>query len=240
LCGPRFHPFEKQADRYDRSGSKPTTPTFSTKRTAQTATIVAVEPQLEHGAAFPDCDKLILRMDTSPILARLERFEGRIPYMYRCTGGEVTVGIGHAILTAADAAALTWNVDGRAATANEIAAGYARIAAEPAGRVASHYKPLSRCRMTDAAIDALAVGDVARFSALLDMAFNLGVAGLQEFKKLIAACDAGHWEAAAHECHRRGIAEFHNQEIAALFRAALRKGPDAIPATRKTTRRSSL
>src|SRR5437016_3795863 len=106
-------------------------------------------------------------MDTSLILERLEKFEGRIPYMYRCTGGEVTVGIGHAILSAADAPALTWNIDGRPATANEIAADYARVAAEPDGQVATHYKPLSRCRMTDAAIDALAAGDIARFSALI-------------------------------------------------------------------------
>ena len=32
-------------------------------------------------------------MDSSLILARLEKFEGRIPYMYRCTGGEVTIGL---------------------------------------------------------------------------------------------------------------------------------------------------
>ena len=29
-------------------------------------------------------------MNSSLILTRLEKFEGRIPYMYRCTGGEVT------------------------------------------------------------------------------------------------------------------------------------------------------
>jgi GH24 family phage-related lysozyme (muramidase) len=168
--------------------------------------------------------------------------------MYRCTGGEVTVGIGHAILRVADAPALNWNVDGRAATPDEIAADYERIAAEPIGEVASHYKPLSRCRMTDAVIDALAAGDIARFSALVaaalpkwntypdcvqaalfDMAFNLGVAGLQKFKKLIAACDAGDWEGAAKECHRRGIAEFRNQETVELFRQALTQ-----PVTKET------
>jgi GH24 family phage-related lysozyme (muramidase) len=190
----------------------------------------------------------MLRMDTSSILARLEKFEGRIPYMYRCTGGEVTVGIGHAILTAADAHALTWNIDGRAASAGEIAADYARIAAEPVGQVASYYKPLSRCRMTEAAIDALAAADTTRFAALVaaalpkwntypdcvqaglfDMAFNLGVAGLQKFKNLIAACDAGNWEAAANECHRRGIAEFRNQETVELFRQAITQ-----PVTKET------
>jgi GH24 family phage-related lysozyme (muramidase) len=179
-------------------------------------------------------------MDTPLILTRLESFEGRIPYMYRCTGGEVTVGIGHAILTAADALTLTWNIDGRAPTADEIAADYARIAAEPDGQVATHYKPLSQCRMSNDDIDALAAADVGRFSglianalpnwntypdcvqaALFDMAFNLGVAGLQKFKKLIAACDAADWEMAANQSHRMGIAESRNQATAALFRQAL-------------------
>lgn len=179
-------------------------------------------------------------MDTSLIVARLEKFEGRIGHMYRCTGGEVTVGIGHAILSAADAPALTWNIDGRPATPGEIDADYARVVAEPVGRIASYYKPFSQCRMTDGVIDALAAADITRFSALVaaalpkwnsypdcvqaalfDMAFNLGVAGLLKFKKLIAACDAANWEAAAGECHRRGIAEFRNQETAELLRQAI-------------------
>jgi GH24 family phage-related lysozyme (muramidase) len=179
-------------------------------------------------------------MDTKLILARLEKFEGRIRHMYVCTGGEVTIGIGHAIQSSNDAAQLSWMMNGRAAVADEIRADYAKVAAAPKGLAANGYASLSTVPMDDANIDALAAADVVRFSsdvaaalpnwdrypacvqaALFDMAFNLGIGGLQKFKNLIAACDRGDWEAAAKECHRQGIAESRNQETAALFRQAL-------------------
>jgi len=181
-------------------------------------------------------------MDTATILTRLEKFEGRIRHMYVCTGGEVTIGIGHAIPDADSAVALTWTLDGRAATPDEIRADYGRVAAAPKGLAATGYASLSRCRMGDPAIDALASADVVRFAggvaavlanwdryptavqaALFDMAFNRGIGGLQKFRKLIAACDTGDWEAAARECHRQGIGESRNLETAALFRQALIK-----------------
>src|SRR4051812_42966490 len=74
------------------------------------------------------CDKLIsVPMDQSAILKRLEKFEGRVRHMYRCTGGEVTAGIGHAILRDLDALELQWTIDGRAATPAEIHADYAAV-----------------------------------------------------------------------------------------------------------------
>lgn len=179
-------------------------------------------------------------MDQGLVLVRLEKFEGRIPYMYRCTGGEVTVGIGHAIPSGGDAVALDWNVNGQAPTPDQVRADYAKVAAAAKGLVAKTYQPLSQCRMTDAAIDALAAGDVTKFTgliaaalpnwntypdgvqaALFDMAYNLGVGGLLKFHKLIAACDAADWATAANQCHRLGIGEDRNQETAALFRQAL-------------------
>jgi GH24 family phage-related lysozyme (muramidase) len=179
-------------------------------------------------------------MDTNLILARLEKFEGRIRHMYVCTGGEVTIGIGHAIQTPNDAVQLSWTIDGRAALADEIRADYSKVAAAPKGLAAGGYASLSRIRMSDATIDSLAAADVVRFAsgvaaalpnwdrypacvqaALFDMAFNLGVAGLLKFKKLIAACDQSQWDTAARECHRQGIGEGRNQETEALFRQAL-------------------
>ena len=68
-------------------------------------------------------------MDLSLVIPRLESFEGRVPDMYRCTGGKVTIGIGHAIETPADALTLTWSISGRPATGAEIQADYAQIAA---------------------------------------------------------------------------------------------------------------
>jgi len=175
-------------------------------------------------------------MDTSLVVPRLEQFEGRVPHMYRCTGGEVTVGIGHAIQTPADALNLTWSVDGRPAARAEIQAGYAAVAAAQIGLIAKAYAPLSQCRMADPDIDALVAADVTRFvtslasalpnwnaypapaqAALFDMAFNLGLGGLKRFPHLLAAVDAGQWDVAAAQCHRQGISEDRNRQTAALF-----------------------
>jgi len=160
--------------------------------------------------------------------------------MYRCTGGEVTIGIGHAIPSAEDAVQLTWTVAGRGATPDEVRAGWEAVQAAQLGLVAVAYAPLSPCRMANEAIEALAAADVDRFarqiaaempkwnsypssvqSALFDMAFNLGVGGLLKFHNLLAACDAGDWAAAAAECHRKGIGDSRNEATAALFRQGL-------------------
>ena len=156
--------------------------------------------------------------------------------MYLCTGGDVTVGIGHAILQPADALPLAWGIAGRAATPAEIAADYASVAAAHKGLVAGAYASLTQCRMADADIDALVSADVTRFetslaavlpnwnrypgpaqAALFDMAFNLGIAGLKRFPHMLAAVDAGQWSVAAAQCHRQGISETRNQQTAALF-----------------------
>src|SRR5262245_49899820 len=106
-------------------------------------------------------------MESAIILARLEKYEGRVPHMYRCTGGEVTIGIGHAILNPDDALRLAWAVAGRAPTPDEIHADYARVAAAEKGMVAKAYAPLSKIRMENAAIDSLVASDVQRFTDLL-------------------------------------------------------------------------
>ena len=175
-------------------------------------------------------------MDASLVIPRLESFEGRVPYMYRCTGGKVTIGIGHAIETPADALNLPCSIDGRPATGAEIQAGYANVAAAQIGLIAQAYAPLTRARMADADIDALIAADVASFetslaaalpnwntypapaqAALFDMAFNLGLGGLRKFPHLLAAVDAGQWDVAAAQCHRQGISEVRNRQTADLF-----------------------
>jgi GH24 family phage-related lysozyme (muramidase) len=176
-------------------------------------------------------------MDPALVIPRVEKFEGRVPHMYRCTGGKVTIGIGHAIETPAEAVLLTWSIDGRPATAAEIQADYARVAAAQLDLLAKAYAGLSQCRMSDPDIDALIAADVTRFTAslaarlpnwstypvpaqaaLFDMAFNLGLDGLMGgFPHLLAAVDAGQWNVAADQCHRRGIGESRNQETAAMF-----------------------
>ena len=178
-------------------------------------------------------------MDLTVVIPRLQRFEGCEPHMYRCTGGKVTVGIGHAIETPADAAALAWSINGRPAAAAEIQSDWAAIDAAQMNLAATAYAPLTQCRMASADITAMVAADVARFEAklaaalpnwstypepaqeaLFDMGFNLGVDGLLKFHNLLAAVDAGQWAEAAAQCHRKGIGESRNAATAALFQQA--------------------
>jgi GH24 family phage-related lysozyme (muramidase) len=175
-------------------------------------------------------------MDLAIIIPRMERFEGRVHHMYLCTGGEVTIGIGHAILREADAVTLAWTVGSRSATAEEITADWGRVAAAEKGKVAIAYQGLTNCRMSDHDIDALIASDVDRFTAqleqalpnwnrypepaqhaLFDMAFNVGLGGLKKFPRMLAAVKAGQWEIAAAQCHRQGIDDERNQQTADLF-----------------------
>ena len=99
--------------------------------------------------------------------------------------------------------------------------------------------------MAPADIDALLDSDIQQFEAqlrqkipnwdelpptvqeaLFDMGFNLGIGGLLEFKRLLAAVAAADWTTAAAESHRMGISDERNQETANLFLQA-----GAAPAT---------
>jgi GH24 family phage-related lysozyme (muramidase) len=175
-------------------------------------------------------------MDQASVIARLKEFEGCINYMYKCTGGDVTIGIGHAIQTAADAAALVWQRGGVAADAAQVQSDYAAVAAAPKGQAAPAYLHLTQCRMGPDNIQNLVAADLQAFEAqlaaalpnwnsypdpaqqaLFDMAFNLGLGGLKKFPTLLHAVDSGDWATAAAQCHRIGISEARNQATKALF-----------------------
>ena len=54
--------------------------------------------------------------------------------------------------------------------------------------------------------------------ALLDLAYNLGPAGLMKRESLIAAAREGDWETAAALAHRRQVSDERNREIAGIIR----------------------
>jgi GH24 family phage-related lysozyme (muramidase) len=186
-----------------------------------------------------DCDTFALTMNTESLKSRMRAGEGSIPHMYKCTGGKVTIGVGHAIEDVATACALSWTRNGSPASADQVRADFAAVDAAAKGAVARTYEPLTSCRMSPEAIDALLEADIQRFvqglrkivpdfdqlpdpaqEALFDMGFNLGIGGLQKFQNLLAAVAARDWNRAAAECHRRGISDTRNAETAALFRQA--------------------
>jgi GH24 family phage-related lysozyme (muramidase) len=175
-------------------------------------------------------------MNRDSVIARLKRFEGVVPHMYQCTGGDVTIGVGHAIPAAADAGKLAWSVDGSPATAMQAHNDFVKVAAALKGLAAARYESLTQCRMSAEDIDALLLADMRLFEsklgdalpgwpsypvpaqeALFDMAYNLGIGGLLKFHRLLAAVNAGQWMATAAQCHRRGINDARNAETANLF-----------------------
>ncbi len=159
-------------------------------------------------------------------LAQLKSFEGCVPWMYRDSVGKVTVGVGLMLPDAAAACALPFQTaDASAATAQQIAAEFARVHALTMAKLPSYYRTGGSLELPEAAIDQKLSAVLTGFEttlrarlavydklpdgvkmALLDMAYNLGPAGLLEgYPRLIQAVETGAWAQAAAECARGGI-----------------------------------
>ena len=170
-------------------------------------------------------------------LAKLESFEGSIPWMYRDTVGKVTVGVGVMLSDAAAAVALPFRAGDQPASAAEIAAEFSRVDALPMGRAAHFYRRDGGLELAQSEITSLLQSVVLRFEAqlreriagydgfpdpakmaLLDMAYNLGPEGLLTgFPKLIQAAETGNWKQAAVQCFRHGPGAARNQWTQAMF-----------------------
>ena len=159
-------------------------------------------------------------------LSQLKIFEGCVPWMYRDTAGKVTVGVGLMLPDAATACALPFQTEGgAAATAQQIAAEFARVEALALGKLPSFYRAAGALELPEAAIDEKLSAVLAGFEAtlreklaeydalpdgvkmaLLDMAYNLGPEGLLKgYPKMIRAVETGAWAEAAAESARGGI-----------------------------------
>jgi GH24 family phage-related lysozyme (muramidase) len=174
--------------------------------------------------------------------ADLARWEGNTRHMYVDTRGHVTTGIGHQLRDANAATALPWlhRATGAPATPAEIRAAFTRVAAQPAGQHASRYE-----RASDLVLPSNVARDMAaarlqhellpgirrlcpgfdRYPhpaqrALVDMAYNLGVAGLGRFSNMLDACERGDFAAAAGESNRRTCRDERNDATRELLLAA--------------------
>ena len=180
--------------------------------------------EAERAAACYSCAIMSAFFDQS--LAQLKSFEGCVPWMYRDTAGRVTVGVGLMLPDAAAACALPFQAaEGAAATAEQIAAEFARVEAMAMGRLPSFYRAAGSLELPQAAIDEKLSAVLAGFEAtlreklagydalpdgvkmaLLDMAYNLGPEGLLKgYPKMIHAVETGAWAEAAAESARGGI-----------------------------------
>jgi GH24 family phage-related lysozyme (muramidase) len=181
-------------------------------------------------------------MSEADYIKKLEEFEGYADFMYLDSRGNVTIGVG--ILLASAAAAKSAGITfknrktKKTATPAEIEKDYDSVKAAPKGMVESKYEKFTELvatggldtrlqkELNQAKSDAKSyypdfdkLPDGARWS-LVDMAFNLGGAGLKKFAKLKAALDKAvqskaksDWEAAAKESHRTGIQSSRNDAI---------------------------
>lgn len=158
-------------------------------------------------------------------------FEGVVPHQYLDTRRIITAGVGFALPTERSVATLAWDdlevalVDWR----------LLQQSSRPAGMRASYYRSVTRATLPEAAMRSAFESRVADFRAamrddwrldallapaqlaLVDMAYNLGVAGLRRYEDLRAAVRAGDWQTAASECHRRGVQIKRNAATAELF-----------------------
>ena len=160
----------------------------------------------------------------------LIRWEGSVPHMYRDTLGYVTVGVGNLVHDGLDAVSLPFLVDGdRRATPEEIGDDFLRVIALAKGMPARAYRAPNPPRVE---LSQASIGDLLRNrldreflpgirrllpdfdsypepaqSALVDLAFNVGVSGLSTFSHLVSACRGRNWASAAQSCHVKGVRE---------------------------------
>jgi hypothetical protein len=155
-------------------------------------------------------------------LDMLATFEGRVGWMYQDNAEHpnVTTGVGYLLASADAACKLPWLRVERFATEAEVRAEFHRVASLPAGMLARSYMGSLWLRASD--IDAEGVRRLRGFlgglpglfpnfesfpdcvqQCLLDLAWNVGLAGLSQWSHLIAACNSTppDWSAAFFDCH---------------------------------------
>lgn len=176
---------------------------------------------------------------------RLEKFEGRVPYMYLDTKGRVTVGVGHEIRTVTVAQKLPFRTTkGAKATADEIKAAYMMVKAQSKGRKAEYYRRFTELSISETEIDRLTNQHIASFYrelkrlytgfdgfpssarlALFDLIFNVGMTNLRTgWPSLNLAIKKKDWEAASDESGRAPpISPDRNKYVANLFDKAAKE-----------------
>ena len=185
-------------------------------------------------------------LDENDYFQDLEAFEGCTTWLYADVRGLVTIGIGNLVENADACAALPFvhallTADGSPpppVTDDDKRNAYCKILnAFDSPKPAAAYRFVSDLRLTQAFVAEL-VGQrlEAEFypgllrlcpgfdafplparRALVDMAYNLGVGGLEKFPHLLAACNAGDWAEAARQCHRSSCRESRNLWCAQCF-----------------------
>jgi len=184
-------------------------------------------------------------LETREAVDDLVRWEGAIPWLYLDTKGLVTVGIGFLVKTVEAALLLPFydTFTSTGATDGAIRRDFERVAraGQTTGalprRPAGYYREPNGLRLRDSEMRGLAAtklvtiyvpGIVALLPefdtypapvkrALIDLSWNLGVAGLGKFGNLLACCKDRDWQGAALECSVRTSRPERNAWRAQMF-----------------------
>jgi len=182
-----------------------------------------------------------------------EEFESNVPYMYLDVAGQVTVGIGHAILSEEAACQLPFkSADGTPASREVIVAAFKKIhsgrqAQREKAKPASSFAGLTDLILAETDIYRLAQQDIASHEhllrgkfpdydrypaavqeALLDMIFSMGLNKLMTgCPRFVAAVRAQDWATAAAHSGRRQVQGSRNLAIAGKLRSAAGNGATA-------------
>jgi GH24 family phage-related lysozyme (muramidase) len=166
------------------------------------------------------------------------QWEGSVNHLYLDSSRLVTIGVGNMLPSAQTCVALPLvdRIALKSASPQEKLDEYRRVSELPSGYAASWYGQFTHLVLPQVEIERLFEARITEFRnqlqvaihgyasvphqarlALLDMAFNLGVAGLMRFHRLIIAVRNHSWELASMESHRSGVRESRNKATAALF-----------------------
>ena len=168
-----------------------------------------------------------------------EEFESFVPHMYLDVVGQVTVGIGHGILSGAAASDIPFKkADGSPATEGEITKEFNALSAQSASqrekpKSAKHFESLTTLHIDEAAVYNLAARDIgakekdikrnfpeydsyppAVQEAILDMVFSMGMGKLlRGYPSFCAAVKKKDWKAAAEHSNRRQVQVKRNTSV---------------------------
>ena len=161
------------------------------------------------------------------------QWEGCIPHLYLDGPGNVTGLMGHLFRTAVEAATAF------GVTVEEMQPDWDAVMGSKPGMGPGYYAALTKCRATEAQINAVAAADLAEHVAhcarwidgwdtlprpaqvaAVDIDFNVK-GGVTSFPHFVAAVEDRDWTAAATACHRKegpgGVQTARNEATAALF-----------------------
>jgi GH24 family phage-related lysozyme (muramidase) len=174
------------------------------------------------------------------LLPHLEQSEGCVNHLYLDTARRVTVGFGHAVRLA-DALALPFELKpgsllvatGKAEIEDIVRQDYQAVITAPTGMATTAYAPLCQTVLPSTETADLFVKDLDAFdqrlhilypnfdswpitarAAVFDMAYNLGVTGMEtKFPQFCLDIKGENWENAALHSNRIGIQLVRNQQV---------------------------